>query len=89
MTDATVLHLAQQTFIIAAKLSSPILLTALVVGVIISLLQAITQVQEMTLTFVPKIIAVGLVILLTGSWVLHSLIDFTQGLFENLAQYAR
>jgi len=88
MTDATVLHLAQQTFIIAAKLASPLLLTALVVGVFISLLQAITQVQEMTLTFVPKIIAVGLVTLLMGSWVLHSLVDFTRRLFENLAQYA-
>ena len=89
MTDATVLHLAQQTFIIAAKLASPILLTALVVGVVISLFQAITQVQEMTLTFVPKIIAVGLTLLLTGPWILHSLTDFTQRLFENLAQYAR
>lgn len=88
MTDATVLQLAQQTFIIAAKLASPLLLTALVVGVLISLLQAITQIQEMTLTFVPKIIAIGLVTLLTGSWILHSLVDFTRRLFENLAQYA-
>ncbi len=89
MTDAVVLHLAQQTFIVAAKLAAPMLFTALVVGVLISLLQAITQVQEMTLTFVPKIIAIALVTLLTGSWVLHSLVDFTRRLFENLAEYAQ
>ena len=89
MTDAVVLHLAQQTFVIAATLSGPILLTALVIGVSISLLQALTQVQEMTLTFVPKILAVGIVMLLTGSWILHSLVDFTRRLFENLAQYAQ
>ena len=89
MSDAVVLHLAQQAFLIAAQLCAPVLLTALVVGVMISLFQAVTQIQEMTLTFVPKIIAVGIAILLTGSWMLHSIVDFTRRLFENLAQYAQ
>ena len=59
MTDSDVMHIAVQAMILGAKLAAPILLISLVIGFVISLLQAVTQVQEMTLTFVPKVIAVS------------------------------
>ena len=60
------------------------LLTALLVGFLISLFQAATQIQEPTLSFVPKMIAVAVVLLITGNWVLASLVDFTEHLFRQL-----
>ena len=66
----------------AAKIAAPVLITALSVGLLIGLLQSVTQIQEVTLTFVPKFVAVGLVMLLAGSWMLTELINFTQGMFR-------
>jgi flagellar biosynthesis protein FliQ len=84
MSDADVTEIAAQTLMLAAKVAAPILLTALAVGFLISLFQAATQIQEATLSFVPKIIAVALVLLVTGNWVLASLVDFTHHLFDQL-----
>jgi flagellar biosynthesis protein FliQ len=84
MTDTGVLDIAVQTLFITAKLSAPILLVSLGVGVGISLLQAMTQVQEVTLTFVPKLAGVALVIGLSGNWMLTELIGFTNHLFDLL-----
>ncbi len=84
MTDAAVVDIATQTMILAAKLSAPILLTALVVGFGISLFQSVTQIQEVTLSFVPKMIAVGIASLLAGNWMLHEMTTFTRQLFERL-----
>ncbi|MGN6244329.1 MAG: flagellar biosynthesis protein FliQ [Motilibacteraceae bacterium] len=84
MTDGDVLQIGLQAMLVAAKLCAPMLLTALVVGFGISLFQSVTQIQEVTLSFVPKAIAVGLAILLTGNWMLHTLVSFTQDLFEQL-----
>src|SRR3712207_8591263 len=64
--------------LVAAKVAAPILLTALLVGFLISLFQAATQIQEPTLSFVPKMIAVAIALLVTGNWVLSELISFTQ-----------
>jgi flagellar biosynthesis protein FliQ len=69
---------------VAAKVAAPILLTALLVGFLISLFQAATQIQEPTLSFVPKIIAVSIALLVTGNWVLSEMVSYTQGLFEML-----
>ena len=77
MSDAAVLDLARQALTISAKLALPILLVALVIGTVISLLQAVTQVQEMTLTFVPKVVAIAGVLLLGGGWMLNQLVEFT------------
>ncbi len=82
MTDAAVLDLARQALTISAKLAMPILLVSLVVGTIISLLQAVTQVQEMTLTFVPKVVSIGVVLMISGGWMLNELADFTRRLYE-------
>ncbi|MGY1630977.1 flagellar biosynthesis protein FliQ [Geodermatophilus sp. SYSU D01186] len=84
MTDADVTEIAVQTMMVAAKIAAPILLTALLVGFLISLFQAATQIQEQTLSFVPKIIAVAIALLVTGNWVLSEMVSFTQGLFEML-----
>ena len=84
MSDADVTELAVQTMTMAAKVSAPILLTALLVGFLISLFQAATQIQEQTLSFVPKMIAVAIALLVTGNWVLNELVTFTQSLFDQL-----
>lgn len=81
MTDTQVIHLALAAMIITIKLAAPILVTSLVVGFAISLVQSVTQIQEMTLTFVPKALAVGLAILISGRWMMHELVTFTQHLY--------
>jgi flagellar biosynthetic protein FliQ len=88
MSDTTVLEIALQAILVAAKLSAPILLVTLVVGFGISLLQSVTQVQEMTLSFVPKLGAVALVLLFAGNWMLAEMISFTTGLYEIIPQLA-
>ena len=84
MTDTDVTEIATQTMLVAAKVAAPILLTALLVGFMISLFQAATQIQEQTLSFVPKMIAVAIALLVTGNWVLSELISFTHQLFDML-----
>ncbi|MGY1736671.1 flagellar biosynthesis protein FliQ [Geodermatophilus sp. SYSU D00684] len=84
MTDADVTDIAIQTMMVAAKVAAPVLLTALLVGFLISLFQAATQIQEPTLSFVPKMIAVSIALLVTGNWVLSELVDFTHTLFDQL-----
>jgi len=84
MTDTQVTELALQTMMLAAKVAAPVLLTALLVGFLISLFQAATQIQEPTLSFVPKMIAVAIALLVSGNWVLAELVSFTQSLFDML-----
>jgi flagellar biosynthetic protein FliQ len=84
MTDTDVTDIAAQTMMMAAKVAAPILLTALLVGFLISLFQAATQIQEPTLSFVPKMIAVAIALLVTGNWVLSQMITFTHSLFDML-----
>jgi flagellar biosynthetic protein FliQ len=73
MTDAMIVQLALQAMTIAAKMAAPVLLTALVVGFAISLFQSVTQIQEATLSFVPKAAAIGAVLLFAGNWMLHQM----------------
>jgi flagellar biosynthetic protein FliQ len=84
MTDSDVVHVGLQAMILSAKLALPILLVSLAIGFGIGLLQAVTQVQEVTLSFVPKLIGVALVILLAGNWMLHEAVAFTRALFDML-----
>lgn len=70
----------------ALTVSAPILITSLVVGLIISIFQATTQIQEQTLTFVPKLIAVAVVGLLTGGWMLRTLMNFMNRIFELISK---
>ncbi|TFC52093.1 flagellar biosynthesis protein FliQ [Cryobacterium sp. TmT2-59] len=84
MDTNAVLDIGMQAIIIAGKLSAPILITALVVGFAISLLQSITQIQEVTLSFVPKAIAVCLALLISGHWMISEIVAFTNALFEKI-----
>ncbi len=84
MTDTEVIEIAMQTMVVALKLSAPILVTSLVIGFAISLFQAMTQIQEFTLAFVPKLIGVGVALLVSGNWMLHTLVTFTRDLFERV-----
>jgi flagellar biosynthetic protein FliQ len=82
MTDANVIEIAVQAIVVTAKLCAPILVVSLAVGFGVGLLQSVTQVQEITLTFVPKLVGVALVIVVGGHWMLAELVSFTEGLFE-------
>ena len=84
MTDTAVVHIGMQAMMIAVKLGTPVLLTALVIGFAISLFQSATQIQEQTLSFVPKVIGVGVALLATGNWMLHELVAFTTGLYGQI-----
>ena len=84
MTDTALIDIALHTMIVALKLSAPILVTTLVIGFTVSLFQSLTQIQEVTLSFVPKLIGVGIALLLCGNWMMHTLVTFTNDLFEGL-----
>ncbi|NVM96218.1 flagellar biosynthesis protein FliQ [Arthrobacter wenxiniae] len=84
MNTSEVLNIAVQALWVAAKLCAPILLTALVVGFAISLLQSITQVQEATLSFVPKAVGVALALLICGHWMITEIVTFTHELFDKI-----
>jgi len=84
LTDNQVIHLGFAAMTVAVKLSAPIRLTALVVGFAISLFQSVTQVQEATLSFVPKAIGIGVALLLSGNWMLHEIVTYTTTLFAQI-----
>jgi len=82
VTDSSVTEIAVQSILLATKLAGPILVVTLLIGLGVGLLQSATQVQEQTLTFVPKLIGIALVIVIAGNWMLAQLTGFTQNLFE-------
>lgn len=84
MTPETIMTLGQRALEMATLLSAPLLLSALVIGVLISLFQAATQINEMTLSFVPKLLVLVVVLLLAGPWMLELLVDFTRTLFKDI-----
>ena len=84
MTDTQVVQLGVQAFEISMKLGAPILLTALILGFGISLFQSVTQIQEATLSFVPKAVGVGVALLFSGNWMLHELVSFTVQLYTQM-----
>ncbi|TAM68392.1 MAG: flagellar biosynthesis protein FliQ [Microbacteriaceae bacterium] len=84
MNTTAVLDICTQALILAAKLAAPVLVTALVVGFAISLLQSITQIQEVTLSFVPKAVGVAIALLVCGNWMTAELISFTNDLFAKI-----
>jgi flagellar biosynthetic protein FliQ len=86
MTDTDVVAVGLQAMIVAAKLCAPILLTALAIGFAISLFQSVTQIQEVTLSFVPKMLGVGVVLLISGNWMLGTMVTFTEQLFAQIPQ---
>ena len=87
VTDTQVIEIGLAALTTAAKLSAPILLTALCVGFVISLFQSVTQIQEVTLSFVPKAVAVAVVLVVAGHWMLHEITSFTVQLYEQIPAY--
>ena len=84
MNPEAVLDIGMQGLLVAAKLAAPLLITALVVGLAISLLQSITQVQEVTLSFVLKFVAVGIALLVAGNWMISEIVTFTHEMFARI-----
>ena len=85
MDSDTAMHLLSETLLTAAKISAPMLLATLLVGVVISVLQVVTQIQEMTLTFIPKLMVVVVMFLATGAWMMAVVVEFTKRLFGLIA----
>ena len=82
MSDTQVIQLAVQAIIVTTKLAAPILVVSLAIGLGVSLFQSVTQIQEVTLTFVPKLAGVALVIVVAGHWMLGEMVGFTRHLFD-------
>jgi flagellar biosynthetic protein FliQ len=89
MNQSEVVALAVQTLKLALLLSLPALLVGMVVGLIISIFQATTQINEMTLSFVPKIIAIAVILILTMPWMMNEMIDFTTYVFKLIPTFLR
>ena len=89
MTDAQIIEIAIQSMTIAAKLGAPILLTALIVGFAVSLFQSVTQIQESTLSFVPKAVGIGIALLVSGNWMLHEMVSFTTQLYSEIPAFIK
>jgi flagellar biosynthetic protein FliQ len=86
MDPALVIDIGVRALVVAAKLGAPMLVTALVVGFAISVFQSITQIQEVTLSFVPKVVAVAAALVISGQWMIAEMITFTQSLFALIPQ---
>ncbi|MBS3942371.1 MAG: flagellar biosynthesis protein FliQ [Actinobacteria bacterium] len=84
MTDVQVLDIFASGMLVASKLAGPLLGVALVVGVAVSLFQTVTQIQEMTLSFVPKVIGLAVVLLLSGNWMLREITTFASNLWSSI-----
>ena len=89
MTEELVMRLGQDALKTTAMVAAPMLGAALVVGLIVSIFQAITQINEATLTFVPKMIIIGIVLVLAGPWMIDVMSQYTVGLFENMSVMVR
>ncbi len=84
MTPETVLTIASESLTLTALLAAPLLLVTLITGVLIGVLQAATQINEMTLSFIPKLLALVITLLITGPWMLQLITGYTRTLFTNI-----
>ena len=84
MTPDTIVTLGQEAITVTVQLTGPMLLATLLVGLVIAMFQAATQINEMTLTFVPKLIVMAIIMLFAGPWMLRLLIDYTQNLIRSI-----
>lgn len=89
MTTDLIVGIMAETIKVTLLVSAPVLIVGLVVGVAVSLFQAVTQIQEMTLVFVPKIVAVLITLIIVFPWMINLLVTFTHNLFANIPLYIR
>lgn len=87
MTEADVVDISSQTIWAIIKCSAPLLLVSLIVGLVISIFQTVTSIQEQTLTFVPKLLAIFITLLLTGGWIMNNCVEFFRLLCENFSTF--
>ncbi len=86
MTPETVMEIGRQAVEMTLLLSAPLLLAALLIGLVVSIFQAATQINEQTLSFIPKLVGVFLVLLAAGPWMLQLMVDYVRRLFESIPQ---
>ena len=84
MTPETVITIGEQAVEMTLLVSAPLLLTALVIGLVVSIFQAATQINEMTLSFIPKMLGIFVVLIFTGPWMISMLVDYIQRLYGNI-----
>jgi len=84
MDQDTVVHLAQQAMELAMKVGGPLMLVGLAIGLIVSVFQAVTQIQEHSLSFIPKIVGVAVVIVVAGPWMLGQIVSYTADLYASI-----
>jgi flagellar biosynthetic protein FliQ len=86
MDQDTVAALATQAMTLALEIAGPLLLVGLVIGLVVSIFQAVTQIQEATLTFIPKIVGVAVLLVILGPWMLDQLVTYAQNLYMSIPQ---
>ena len=84
MTQDTVVNLATQAMTLALEIAGPILLLGLIIGLLVSIFQAVTSIQEQSLTFIPKVLAVAAIIVILGPWMLDQLVTYVQNLYTSI-----
>lgn len=84
MSQDTVVNLASQAITLALSVAGPLLLASLVIGLVISVFQAVTQIQEQTLSLIPKIVGIVLVIVVLGPWMVNKMVTYTQNLYSSI-----
>ncbi len=89
MSEGIIIRITQETLWVIIKSSAPLLLISLIVGLTVSIFQTVTSIQEQTLTFVPKILAVFLGLLVFGNWILNNIVSLMNTLWSNFAAYTR
>jgi flagellar biosynthetic protein FliQ len=89
MSEELIIKLGQDAMRTTAMIAGPILIATLVIGLAVSIFQAVTQINEATLTFIPKILVIAVVIIIAGPWMLDVMTSYTTNLFENIASFVR
>ena len=89
MTTSVVIDIAREALWLIIKCSAPLLLVSLVVGLLISIFQTVTSIQEQTLTFVPKILSIFITLIFCGGWIMDNFVSFMERLFEGFSTYVR
>ncbi len=89
MTDQTILDIGAKALWVTIEVSAPVLASALIMGIIVSIFQAATQINEQTLSFVPKILLITVALVVCGPWIMHVMTEFTTDLFRTIPTIAR
>lgn len=89
MTEQTVIDIGWKTIMLAVQIAAPALIATLVMGLVVSIFQAATQINEQTLAFIPKVLAIALSLIFFGPWIITLMMEFTEGLFRAIPTLAR